>query len=268
MNQNRVSEFTLERYRLGELPPEEMQAVEKLAAKSGLRSRIEELDESDRELRLLYPLNRMGLPLNRARKQKKMRPSFLAKIAAVLVLCILFPALYLMRSNAGTSAEISADVSAGATDRAKGSAAAGPELSVFLKGSRDVSLEDKAILREGNTVQLAYTAPAGIDRYGVIFSIDGRFEVTMHYPYREGQSSLLVPGKQTYLNEAYTLDDATDYEIFVMVVSEEALDAEAVLREARNIAKKQNSMDLLSLVEESRAAFTGCEVETVTVLKE
>ena len=251
----------LERYRLGELLPEEKQTVEALAG-SGLLSRLEKLDESDRELRRLYPFSRLGLPENSIQKPKKIRLSSFARIAAVIAICILFPALFYMRTSAGNTAE--------STDRPKGSIAAGPELSVFLKGDRELPLSDKAVLREGNTVQLAYTAPAGIDRYGVIFSIDGRLEVTMHYPYRKGQSSLLVSGKRTYLNEAYTLDDAPDYEIFVMVVSDKVLDAEEVLRKAQHIAKKQDqsSAKLWLVAEESRAAFKGCEVETVTVLKE
>ena len=268
----------LERYRLGELLSEEKQAVrDALAAESGLRSRLEKLDESDRELRLLYPFDSLGLAAGPDRRfskarffepkffepqVKRMRPSFLASIAAVIALCILFPALHFMRNEGGTTA--------GTTDRVKGSVQAGPELSVFLKGDREIPLMDKSVLREGHTVQLAYTAPAGIDRYGVIFSIDGRFEVTMHYPYREGQSSLLVSGKQTYLNEAYTLDDAPGYEIFVMVVSEAPLDSHTVLREVRNMAKKQDqsSLNLWSITDESKSIFRDCEVETVTVLKE
>jgi hypothetical protein len=156
-------------------------------------------------------------------------------------------------------------------DRAKGAVLAGAELSLFLKGGMEIPLADHALLGEGDTVQLAYTASTG-ERYGVIFSIDGRSLVTMHYPYWKGQSSLLVSGKRTFLEEAYTLDDAPDYEVFVMVVSEEPLDAEAVLRKAQMIAANSGfpeikSQDVKSIEDKSRAAFESCEVETVTVLK-
>ena len=56
-----VSAFTLERYRLGELSPEEQQSITKaLAADNNLRSRMENLEKSDRELRLRYPLESLG----------------------------------------------------------------------------------------------------------------------------------------------------------------------------------------------------------------
>ena len=264
MKERRVSELMLERYRLGELLPGDKHSVdETLALDDSLRSRLEKLDNSDRELRILYPFDSLGLPARSAgRRVKKPRPVFLARIAAVIALCILFPAIYYLQSRTAS------------TSRAKGAVPAGYELSVYLKGDREIPLSGKAVLREGNTVQLAYTAPAGDDRYGVIFSVDGRSGVTMHYPYREGQSSLLVSGKRTYLSEAYTLDDAPDYEIFVMVVSGEPLNAETVLEVARTMAEKANkpgqrSQGLKAIIEEeSRTAFKGCEVETVTVLKE
>ena len=96
----------------------------------------------------------------------------------------------------------------------------------------------------------------------------------MHYPYRREQSSLLISGKKTFLDEAYTLDDAPDYEVFVLLVSGKALDVEAVLQDAQRIAK---SVDLLSIdlgsAEGKMAAFGSitafeeCELETLTVLK-
>jgi len=127
------------------------------------------------------------------------------------------------------------------------------------------------VLREGATVQLAYTAPSG-EYYGVIFSIDGRQTVTMHYPYRDGQSSLLVSGKHTFLSEAYTLDDAPLYEVFIMVISGKPLNAETVLGEAQKIAQTGNTYQgytKLNVIEErSRAVFKDCEVEIITILKQ
>jgi hypothetical protein len=167
----------------------------------------------------------------------------------------------------------SGDSAGSFTDRAKGAALSTVELSVFLKGDSEIPLSDQAVVGEGNTVQIAYKAPAG-ERYGVIFSIDGRSEVTMHYPYRGGQSSVLVSGKRTFLNEAYTLDDAPFYEVFVMVVSEKPLNAETVLLEAQSIAKTEDiaSVDLRSAegkkrIFGARAIFDGCDVETLKVLK-
>jgi hypothetical protein len=261
MNGNKVSAFMLERYRLGELSPEEINIVdEALAADSGLHSRLKNLDESDRELRLLYPPESLGLSGIKSFGNTRKRVTNLARIAALVLVCILLPVLYLLRTGPESSTGIAQRDSL--TDRAKGSVLQGAELSLYLEGNPDI-LSDQAVLTEGDTVQLAYTIPAG-EHYGVIFSIDGRSEVTMHYPYRRGQSSILVSGRKTFLDEAYTLDDAPDYEVFVMVISGEPLDTDAVLREARRITRVSG----LKFVEaESREAFEGCDVEIISVLK-
>ena len=86
----------------------------------------------------------------------------------------------------------------------------------------------------------------------------------MHYPYQKEQSSLLVSGKRTFLKEAYTLDDAPGYEIFIFVVSQEPLDAKAIFWEAGIIAEKSNANEIEKL---SKAIFVNCEVETITLLK-
>lgn len=279
MKTGKISAFMLERYRLGELSPEDQNAVrENMALDEDLRSRLESLDKSDRELRIRYPAEFFNLKSPESRKMRfagskaRIRPALLARIAALVLICILLPVIYFVRNGPG-SGLIDRNNSAAYTDasgvggysgdRVKGLAVTGSELALYLKGDGENTLPNQAILREGNTVQLAYTAPAG-EHYGVIFSIDGRSVVTMHYPYRAGQSSLLVSGKRTFLDESYTLDDAPDYEIFVFVVSGKALDPEAVLKEAQKMA---GVSDLRSIEEKSREAFKDCEVETVTVLK-
>lgn len=251
---SKVSDFMLEKYRLGDLSPEDHHIIqEAIAEDENLRARIEDIDESDRELRSLYPAEYFSF----TKIGKRRNLVWLARIAALVLVCILLPAVYFATNKTQPYNSIP-------VDRAKGNTQARSELSLYLKGDREKTLTEQTLLHKGNTVQLAYTVPAG-ERYGVIFSIDGRSAVTLHYPYREGQSSLMVSGKRTFLNEAYTLDDAPDYEVFVMVVSSEDLEAKAVLLEAKKIAKESES---LSIEEKSRAIFKGCEIETVTILKE
>jgi len=286
MEKNNVSNFMLERYRLGELLPEDRKALEEaFSTDENIRSRLIVLDESDRELRKRYPVEFLDLKSSRPPKMRFSGAGrrFLAKlpkqgkIAAVIFLCLSLPLVFFLvtqnrtQNRPETNSVFSSTESF--TDRAKGTVLSRPELSVYLKGENEILLGDQTVLGEGNTVQLAYTAPAG-EHYGVIFSIDGRSAVTMHYPYRKGQSPVLVPGKKTFLNEAYTLDDAPFYEVFVMVVSEKPLDTDAVLLEAQNIAKTENlaSVDLRSnegkkRVFGARAVFDDCDVETVKVLK-
>ena len=255
MNSNRVSSLMLERYRLGEVSPDEKQAINE-AMDDDLRSRLESLDASDRELRLRYPFETMGMDTRKDPEKVSRRPArikYPGRLAALIMACILLPVIYILRSNTEPASE----------DRVKGLLKTDSELSLYLLGNQEIPLSDQTVLREGNTVQLAYLAPSG-EYYGVIFSIDGRQTVTMHYPYRRGQSSLLVSGRHTFLSEAYTLDDAPLYEVFVMVISEKPLNTETVLGEAQKIAHTEPK----AIEERSRAVFKDCEVEVITILKQ
>jgi hypothetical protein len=278
MKTGNVSAFMLERYKLGELNSEDQWAItEALKTDEELRSRLEVLEESDRELRLRYSADFFGLEnLPRRRIVHTRTVTRFIGLAALIAAGVILPVFYyfaLLRNEPGISGQQTAqhelDINKGITvaavpndlqtDRTKGLAQEGPlpvELSLYLKGEEEIVLTDQTVLEKGNTVQLAYTVPAGSEHYGVIFSIDGRAAVTMHYPYLKGQSSLLVSGKRTFLSEAYILDDAPDYEIFIMVVSEKPLDVDEILGEAQTIIEEKNS-----------AVFADCEVETITIFK-
>jgi len=288
MRESNISTFMLERYRLGELLPEDKKSLEGLLPFDGvLRSRLEALDESDRELRLSLPYINFDASIDKSLNEERLKalskiPKINVRVSllvAASLLCVLMPVLYFafLRNGNEQSATV-ATVSS--QDRAKGSVLSGVELSLFLKGNQEIAgnqgiagnqeiaLENQTMLGVGDTVQLAYTTAASgpsSELYGVIFSIDGRSVVTMHYPYRKGQNPLLVSGKRIFLEEAYTLDDAPGYEVFVLVVSSQALDVEALLSEAQKIAS--NSEEAQFIEESSKAAFYNCEVDTVTVLK-
>ena len=265
-----VSDLMLERYRLGELDGEDQKTVEAiLEADADLGVRLKKLIESDEELHHKYP--RLDL---QDRKRRRRFSVFtgkfsMLKIAAAVVLVIMFPLVYFLNNSAALENKMNDQVPGNYSDRAKGVSQGSSSLSVYLKGDSDNPLTDKTLLTEGSTVQLAYTASAGDECYGVIFSIDGRSEVTMHYPYRMGQSSLLVSGKRTLLDEAYTLDDAPGYEVFVMVVSTEMLEAASILRQAKGIAVKAagSVVPEAAIEKECTDLFKGCDIKIATVLK-
>ncbi|MDR1932202.1 MAG: hypothetical protein LBQ57_05165, partial [Spirochaetales bacterium] len=199
-----MNDLMLERYNLGELAPWEKADVEAaLAADSSLAGRVAELRRSDEEI-----LAAMPAALSAAEIQKKaalrksggrtprLRRPVMGLCAAALLAALILPAFWFSRQD-------------GEEERAKGNT----ELAVYLKtGGGDERVQNDTVVREGNTVQLAYMSAES--RYGVIFSLDGRSAVTLHYPYAAGQSTRLVSGRRTALAEAYTLDDAPDYEIF------------------------------------------------------
>lgn len=307
MRQNRVSALMLERYRLGELSLEDQNLIrEAVALDENLRSRLESLDQSDQELRASYPVEIFGpgflepespqMPKKRfafARQRTLLTrkyPVCLTRIAVLLLICILLPVVYCVTREPTVHNDVySAGQFNNSQDRAKGTAPIGCELLIYLMGDNKINLPEgnrasvmpssdgsrqqvpgQTVLHEGDTIQLAYTAPAG-KHYGVIYSIDGRYVVTLHYPYQANQSSLLMSGKRTVLDEAYTLDDAPDYEVFVMLVSATPLDVAAILREAKKIADLKspvvNTPVYTFIEEKSREVFHDCEVKIVTVLK-
>ena len=289
----RVSTLMLERYRLGEVSARERKLVEaELSSNRALRSRYEVLESQDTELRQRYPWEQSSL---KSISEAADSPGSAAGIggtsrfprrfpagkrlwglcAAALLLFVLFPAIYLLRARALGAGEAGA---AAGHDRLKGMEIE-TELSIYLKENPSQlaipveegrKLPDSTLLREGNTVQLAYLTPPGDVYYGVIFSIDGRSVVTLHYPYRRQQSPILTAGKRTFLDEAYTLDDAPDFEIFFMVVSKNPLNTENVLRTAEELAKEPETALAKSAAAFAAAfaeAFVGCGVETITIRK-
>ncbi|WP_052297640.1 hypothetical protein [Leadbettera azotonutricia] len=102
----------------------------------------------------------------------------------------------------------------------------------------------------------------------MIFSIDGRAVVTLHYPYKENMSPRLVTGKQVLLDEAYTLDDAPLFECFFLVAGEKPLDANVILGLARKLASQNKSPgDPQNIIDESAEVFKGYHLNTLTVIK-
>ena len=285
-----VSTLMLERYHLGEVSARERKLVEtELASDKALQFRYKALEDSDRELRRRYPWEhssiknasvaadshdavRPGRPgsfpmMNRFPTGKRLW----GLCVAAILLIVLFPSVYFLRG--WVSGEIG-EVSGVGPDRLKGMEIKA-ELSIYLKenlsqpaipADEGYKLPDSTLLREGNTVQLAYLTPPGDVYYGVIFSIDGRSVVTLHYPYRRQQSPIMTAGKRTFLDEAYTLDDAPDFEIFFMVVSQDPLNTESVLKTAEELAKKPET----ALAKSATAfadTFKGCGIETITIRK-
>jgi hypothetical protein len=243
----------LERYALGEVTGEEREFIEAaMLREPRVAERLADIHRSDREIRSRYPPE--GIPAMPAKTRRLFQHPLAWGIgAAALFLCIALP---FFRAVFATGP---------LTDRAKGRDANPAELSVFLKSdtphAAEAPLPDQALLREGNTIQLAYRVSAA--GYGVIFSIDGRSAVTMHYPYGPSQNAMLIPGKRIALDEAYTLDDAPEYELFFFVVSDTPLDVSAILQSAEQLARNPGTA-----LERSGAVFRDYVVKTLTLRKE
>lgn len=256
MGESGISDLMLERYNLDELSYDEKIRMEKLIERDPeLQTRLSELKRSDFEFLNRYPARAV---LNQDTKKIRKGPSI--KIisgicAAMLFAGISFPLVWNRMNPPG--------------DRAKGAAPVGPqigtELSVFLKTGQESTVYEGLPLHEGSTIQLAYTVPG--NRYGVIFSIDGRSQVTLHYPYSMEGTTQLISGKQTALDEAYMLDDAPEYEVFVFVVSTTPLSTRAIISNAESLAGDSLGT-AQNIINKSKSVFSNYDVKTVYLKKE
>jgi len=285
MNRVPVSSLLLERYHLGEVTPEEKRYVEEALA-GDLPAALAKLDYENSDFFQRYPKEKIfsseyKLRLDETRRfklhrLKKIPPLVWGFCAAALVLVIALP-MFILKNP--THEEFS--------DRMKGVSGREPsnfffsensdkdnsiELSVYVRGNPSgeiVRLTDQAGVREGYTIQLVYSVPddnSG-DKHGVIFSIDGRSFVTLHYPYNQRQSTQLVSGRNVPLDEAYTLDDAPDYEIFFFVISDKQIDVSYILNTAQQLAYqiKENPEDALEI---GSAVFKDYDVNVFTLRKD
>jgi hypothetical protein len=264
MNKVHISTFLLERYHLGEVTPEEKFFVEDaLARDAELAAALADLDRADRDFWQRFPHVTHNVIHSDIRPLGRRRLLVWGVCAAAVVLIIALPLFILKNTRYATF-----------DDRMKGSFAGenSAELSVYLKGGAtggEIKLPDQAGIQTGNTVQLAYRVQPDDsgERYGVIFSIDGRSSVTMHYPYSLGQSTQLVAGKAVPLDEAYTLDDAPDYEIFFLVVGDKPLPVNNVLNTARRLAL-QIAGNPQEALRRGTDAFKDYELTVLTLRKE
>jgi hypothetical protein len=129
-------------------------------------------------------------------------------------------------------------------------------LLVFRKIETGVEqLETGDTARSKDLLQLAYIA--GENKFGLIFSIDGRKVVTYHFPekdwrYLEHAPDLTGPEKVS-LPRSYELDDAPDYERFFFVSSEQPIELDQVLLGLEKLLSspvENIKTDLLSLSSE------------------
>lgn len=232
-DRGRVPDLALERFRLGEMAPEEAAALERsLAVDDELQRRLRALEASDDEIRNHYPPAVLASHVRRRLEARApatspapgtapfgLRWSTVAAMAGVLALVVVVGAPLLVPRDSPS-------------DRIKGLE---PRLLLFRKTAQGSEpLQDGDTARSRDLIRVGYRA-AG-DRWGVIVSLDGRGVVTRHLPREGAQAAQLATGTQVLLDEAYELDDAPRWERFYLVSGSSPFDVAAVLDAARSAA--------------------------------
>ena len=224
---NKISDFKLERYLLGDLPEGEMQALrEREACDEIFAARVREMREQGERFLAENPFSAIEDKFKNAERSEilpnRSFNTLWLKVAAALVIALgVFSAVVLNRNVAtyegsGTSMEVAlADTDDGT--RIKGMSAS---LEVWKKtGDSAVQMVNLGDAFEGDEIQLRYRVPQKC--FGMLFSMDGNGTITMHMG--EGDKAIeLEPGKMTTLPFAYKLDNAPKFEKFFLLTSEKS----------------------------------------------
>ena len=230
---NKISDFKLERYLLGELSEEEMKALQQREAEDDIfAARVAEMREQGKRFLAENPFAAIeerieaaeGMDCHVADTPRNDvdagRNILWLKVAAALIIALgVFSMVVLNRdvetySGEKSSMEVAmADVDNGT--RIKGMQAS---LEVWKKtGDSAVQMVNLGDASEGDEIQLRYRVPQKC--YGMLFSMDGNGTVTMHMG--DGNNAIeLEPGKMTTLPFAYKLDNAPKFEKFFLLTSQ------------------------------------------------
>jgi hypothetical protein len=233
-----VPDLLLERYRLGEMSPPEIEELRRrLAADEGLRARLRALDDSDREINHRYPPGWMAARIRQrlrtdshpapiVRRRLTWRLPVSAGAAAVLVMVVGWQVLGPRDLEPGRRPSNTAE---------SGVRLKGDSLVLFRKTAEGSEvLGDGALARAGDQIRIGYRAARR--SYGMILSIDGRGVVTRHFPRQGRRAALLTATGLVLLDHAFELDDAPRWERFYLVSSREAFEVAPVLEAARTVA--------------------------------
>jgi hypothetical protein len=235
-------DLLIEKYRLGELTEEERENFDKnYPDADGLRKCIEELEASDELILEKYPPGKMAalIEARTAEGNSGTKPSsnirkfrivkYTAMAAAAALVLVIGLSFYTPATSTGGMIEASQQLSA---ERVKGLK---PSLKIYRRrGESAEIIENRDTAAENDLLQIEYIA--GSFRYGVIFSIDGRGMLTMHYPTYEGIAAELDHNGAVLLPYAYELDDAPEFERFFFITGGGSFDIDEVLDAAHELA--------------------------------
>lgn len=227
---NKISDFKLERYLLGELPQNEMKALQQREAEDEIfAARVAEMREQGKRFLAENPFAALDDKLEDLGRRENVTEfrgvnTLWLKVAAALVIALgVFSMVVLNRDvatydNTTTSMEVAmADTDNGT--RIKGMQAS---LEVWKKtGDSAVQMVNLGDAHEGDEIQLRYRVPQKC--FGMLFSMDGNGTITMHMG--EGNKAIeLEPGKMTTLPFAYKLDNAPKFEKFFLLTSQNSFE--------------------------------------------
>jgi hypothetical protein len=245
MKHKEINAWILERYILNELPDSRIKEIDRqLKEDPSLKEEIERLKNSNKDILNQYPsasivpeiLSQYNYEIEKNKRERvtRTRPVFFRRLAYAspafaIVLILLFTVFPFQKENIGPVEPTPV------TERIKGKEQTEPDLIVYREtNSGPEKLKDGVKAKAGDLLQIAYAAAK--EKYGVILSIDGNGTVTLHYPERKDQSTVLKRGKEVLLSNSYELDNAPGFERFFFITSMSEIDVADVLQKAKRLA--------------------------------
>ncbi len=237
-----IPDLSLERFVRGELTGSEKEEIAAAAAESPeIARRIEEIRRSDQEIIETYGADRIvaGIEARRLLREKSAsRGRFVVwGFAATASTALFF--LFFVNFFSGMEAErVRSD--SPEVIRLKGETAL---LVHRLEGTESHRLEAGAVAVRGDRLQLGWRSADG--EYGLLFSLDGAGNTTLHFPERADSEEKINKNGSFLLQRSYVLDNAPHFERFFFITADRPIDIAATILRATTLKNPEH--DPLSL---------------------
>ena len=222
---NKISDFKLERYLLGELPEKEMRDFQERELSDEIfAARVREMREQGKRFVAENPFEALEAKMDdvddSANDEDNVISGMWLKVAAALVIALGIFSVVVLNRDVATYDNHSASMEVAMADADNGTRIKGMQatLEVWKKtGDSAVQMVNLGNAYEGDEIQLRYRVPQKC--FGMLISMDGNGTITMHMG--EGDKAIeLEPGKMTTLPFAYKLDNAPKFEKFFLLTSQ------------------------------------------------
>lgn len=248
MSNDKIPEWLLERYLIGELPDNKLKEIENYLNKDPeLKAKLEMLKKADKDILSKYPPKSITSKIISRYKKEIRVKKITIRAKPILFKHILYPAsafalvvvlfFFILPIRKGNINPLIINDSPDIT-RSKGIPdvnAGKPHLIVHRKTNNTIEqLKTGERAKEGDLLQLAYVAAE--ESYGVIISIDGSGTVTLHFPDNKSKSTALKQKKKILLPNAYELDNAPEFERFFFITSSSNINVKEILESAKALA--------------------------------
>ncbi|PWJ63455.1 hypothetical protein SAMN05720473_10846 [Fibrobacter sp. UWB15] len=226
---NKISDFKLERYLLGELSEKEMRELQERELSDEIfAARVAEMRLQGKRFVAENPFVALDAKMAAAEQSANDEHNVVSvrwlKVAAALVIALGVFSMVVLNRDDATYDRDSASMQVAMADVDDGTRIKGMQasLEVWKKtGDSAVQMVNLGDAHEGDEIQLRYRVPQKC--FGMLFSMDGNGTITMHMG--EGNKAIeLEPGKMTTLPFAYKLDNAPKFEKFFLLTSQNSFE--------------------------------------------